>query len=148
MKIKKKKYISIEIYKNFILEKGNGYRISVTFDNEFSKVLLLINKSKIILINLKTFQIINTLEDISSTFWNNFEGYYINNSVYNKNNNHINFYHITFKIENLEVFNYYNNRITFALENKFNFFITSDFNNNFFIYKHYSDLPKKQKFYF
>jgi len=141
-------YFDYKINKNFILEKGNGYPISVTFDNEFSKVLLLTNKSKIILINLKTFQIINTLEDISSTFWNNFEGYYINNSVYYKDNNHINFYHTTTQMENLEAFNDYNNRITFALGNKFNFFITSDFNNNFFIYKDYSNISKNKNFIF
>lgn len=135
-----------KIYKTFSLEIGNGYPISITFDENYSKALFLTNKSKLILLNLNNFQIINTLEDISTTFWNNFEGFFINNSNPNLNYNHVNLNN--YQMENLEIFNDYNNRISFAMGNQFNFIICSDFNNNFFIFKDYSNIHKNKSVFF
>ena len=104
-------------------------------DENYSKALFLTNKSKLILLNLKNFQIINTLEDVSNTFWNNFDGYYINNDINKSNNKDIN------ELDsNLNLYSEYNNRVNFALGNRYNFFLSSDFNKNFLVNIHNSTI--------
>lgn len=134
--------IDFKILKNFTLEKGNGYPISISFDESFSRVLFLTNKSKIILLNLKNFQIINSLEDISSMFWNNLDGHFCKDSLANNSLNEFE------ENEDLDVFHDYKNRISFGLGHKYNYIISSDLNNNLFFFKDFSSIIKNKCFIF